>query len=79
LFTKEFSLKIYRLCIFELQGITVSTTFIDNSIKKIFKNEEAMIGVMDDTDQDEDTSDEDGEVKHKKSVKVDKRMLRNKG
>jgi hypothetical protein len=34
LFSREFGLKVFRLCIFEILGITVSTTYIETFLRK---------------------------------------------
>lgn len=39
LFSRQFGLKVFRLCIYELQGITVSTTYIELFIWKNFKDD----------------------------------------
>lgn len=39
LFSKSFGLKIFRLWIFEIQGITVSTTYIETYLNKHFKDD----------------------------------------
>ena len=36
-FTREFGIKVFRLVFFKLQGITVSSEFIEANIKKYFK------------------------------------------
>jgi len=39
LFSRDFGLKVFRLWIFEILGITVSTTYIETFIKKWFKDD----------------------------------------
>ena len=39
LFSRQFGLKIFRLCIYEIQGITVSTTYLELFIKTNFKDD----------------------------------------
>jgi hypothetical protein len=45
LFSRFFGLKVFRLCIYEIQGITVSTTHIETFIDKNFQDD--LLGMID--------------------------------